>query len=365
MKELLILGNAKSLKDYEFYNYKIDTIGINIAYKFWHEIKWYPTYYVSLDKNVNMYYGKQIYDLIENKEKYGIKKFLLRKIFLKQYPKLINDKSVQFLEDINHPKNKGFTNDKQINSGIYCVRWGIYLGYKKIYLLGIDCCYLPINNIITNSKGILLNTPLNNLNYFFDGYQSRGDRLHITSNKAKKDGRKLNHLDGFRKINNEFNKVYMNKKTIKKSNISYKKTIIGKYVSKPKPMVVNSNIKSKLYSLKILPYEPFPVKFIKTSDLLNVSYQNVTDNIIKTYINIDVDNDKDANIAINSDTDKNINTNTNNINIVTARITNKNVNIAKKPKMKNKMSIKMKNKIVAKKPTKKIRKWKIVTKSKK
>lgn len=227
---ILVLGNAKSLEDIPFWNYNIDTIGMNVAYRFWEQINWYPTYYVSLDKNVNINYGKDINRLIMNRKANGIKKFLLRKVILKKFPHLKKIKQVQFLENIK--ASKGFNNEAQITTGSFAVRWAVHLNYKRVYMLGIDSHYIPLKPQI--DKNFRLTQTVNpQPNYFFVGYQRKGDKAHINLSKVR-----INHLETFQKINKAFN-------------------------TKNKKRIINCNGNSKLHTLRIMPYKPFPAKYTK------------------------------------------------------------------------------------------------------
>lgn len=227
---ILVLGNAKSLENIPFWNYNIDTIGMNVAYRFWEQIGWYPTYYVSLDKNVNINYGKDINNLILNRKTNGIKKFLLRKVILKRFPHLRNIKEVQFLENIR--SKKGFKNESQITTGSFAVRWAVHLNYKRIYMLGIDSHYIPVKPQI--DKNYRLTQTVNpQPNYFFVGYQRKGDKAHINLSKVR-----INHLETFQKINRVFN-------------------------TKQNKRIINCNKNSKLHTLHIMPYKPFPEKYTK------------------------------------------------------------------------------------------------------
>lgn len=259
---LLVLGNAKSLAKFPFYNYKMHTMGMNIAFRFWHQIGWYPTYYLSLDRNINMKYGHELNFLVINRDKFGIKGFLFRKELGDRYPHLKNIKEVYFLEDLNQPKKRGFNGDSQVTSGSHSIRWGIYMGYKKVYILGIDANYVELKNKskITTKENRLTETVLSkaNDNYFFDGYQRKGDPLHISRRKGEK--RNQNHLDIFRKIDKEFNQ--------------------GK-----QKIVFNANPKSRLNKEKILPLEIINSKYLKGSNENPISFdwQLITNRIISSH----------------------------------------------------------------------------------
>ena len=52
-KEIYILGNGKSLKDFDFEFLKDkQTVGTCLAFRYWEKIDWYPNHYVCVDYNV-------------------------------------------------------------------------------------------------------------------------------------------------------------------------------------------------------------------------------------------------------------------------------------------------------------------------
>lgn len=253
-RDLIVLCNAKSLGEYPFYNYNVDTVGMNIAYRFWHQIGWYPTYYVSLDQNVNLNYAKDLYFLVINRKKFGIKRFLFRKIILKAYPQLRKIREVSFLEDINKNKTRGFYGNQLVTTGSFGVRWGVYLGYKNIYILGVDS-FTPLKNVreLIDKNGKLKITISPDVNKFFDGYQKKGDPLHISNKKNKQ--RNNSHALTFKMIYRDVNK----------------RGVANVYISHPE---------SKLLR-KVFPYIPIPEKFLKLQDeWLIFSWNQVIDGIL-------------------------------------------------------------------------------------
>jgi hypothetical protein len=236
-KSLLILGNGKSLAPYPFDKYNVDTIGMSQAFRYWEQINWYPTYYICLDKDINRTFAHDIKGLIKNRKTNGIKRFFLSKEILKKYPKFSKLKYVHFVEDLNQPGNRGFSGDTQVTSGSYAVRFGIWLGYTKIYILGIDSKYTPIDQAwikrVTDKNQRLIVDINPDPDYFFNQYRMKGDHLHIPPPERWKV--RTNHLMTFKKIHRDFNR-----KKIK---------------------VVNCNSVSELYKKKILPYQTIPSSF--------------------------------------------------------------------------------------------------------
>lgn len=236
-KSLLVLGNAKSLAPYPFDKYNVDTIGMSQAFRYWKKINWYPTYYICLDKDINRTFANDIKGLIKNRKLNGIKRFFLSKEILKKYPGFSKLKYVHFVEDLNQPGSRGFSGDTQVTSGSFAVRFGIWLGYTKIYILGIDSKYTPINmawvkRVTDKNQRLIVNIDPDP-DYFFDQYRMKGDHLHVPPPERMKV--RTNHLITFKKVHRDFNQR--------------------------RNKVVNCNNLSQLFKKKILPYETIPLSF--------------------------------------------------------------------------------------------------------
>jgi hypothetical protein len=153
---------------------------MNAAYRYWHRVKIYPSYYVCLDTVVMEHHKDEIYRLIKNRKKYGIKLFFLRKKLTNTFPDLAQIPEVQFFEDyFQTPYFKDITSD--LTTGSFAVLIGAMLGYKEIYLLGIDLNYvdLPESRKVEGHVLEMTKTPGNNPNYFFDDYQQQGDWFNV------------------------------------------------------------------------------------------------------------------------------------------------------------------------------------------
>jgi hypothetical protein len=100
---LFIMGNGPSLRGLDFQRFNgYPTLGMNVAFRHWHKINWYPTYYICLDTVVTESQKDGICKLVQEQDKNGIRMFLLRRNLLKFYPKLKDNPSVLFFEDYLH-----------------------------------------------------------------------------------------------------------------------------------------------------------------------------------------------------------------------------------------------------------------------
>lgn len=176
-----VLGNGPSLKDVDFESLKgIATIGMNAAYRYWHEHHWYPTYYCCMDTVVILSHAEAIYGLIQERVKNGIQYFFLRRAILDIYPDLEKISEVLFQEDLE--KQNPLFRVGPITTGSYSMLFLIHLGFRKIILAGVDCNYVEIikgASKTENNELIIDQNIEDNPNYFFATYQQKGDSYNI------------------------------------------------------------------------------------------------------------------------------------------------------------------------------------------
>lgn len=239
-QSVLVLGNGKSLAKYNFAKYQVETIGMNRAYRYWDKIGWYPNYYVVIDPEINGYFGHDIYRLVKKRKTYGIKKFILSRIILEKYPQIAKyHGSVLFIEDLIKKQAFGFQGKFQKTAGSVAARLGLYLGFKKVYVLGVDANFRPFNmkwaKSLMDSKGFLKRTINPEPTYFFVGYRKKGDKMHIPPVRRRL--HRANHYHSFGDIHRRYNKSYHR--------------------------VVNSNPTSNLKIKNVIPFEVFPEQLKK------------------------------------------------------------------------------------------------------
>lgn len=195
----IILGNGPSLRGFDFISELggLATFGLNVAYRYWDMIRWYPTYYACLDIGVGECHKKEILRLVQERISNGIKKFLLRHSIVRYLQKNGVSSADVISYDFWQLRNKfsGFFKDIILTTGALATLWAISLEYKNIILLGMDANF-PIDVLPESKKcdDIMLKeesvyrstlfriekTPERNDNYFFDGYQQKGDFYYMT-----------------------------------------------------------------------------------------------------------------------------------------------------------------------------------------
>ncbi|MGF1539104.1 MAG: hypothetical protein ACFCU5_01425 [Pleurocapsa sp.] len=245
--KLVVIGNGPSLKGFDFKNfYGLKTLGMNAAYRYWQRINWYPSYYCCLDDRTLATHHQQIYELLMREK---VERIFVTYKFLDFYPKLANHERVDVLDSfVSHryrlrQEQYGFPR-KQANSfltdypqklttGSYSVRYGIYLGYRQILLLGIDCRYVPVvtgARVVDDLKMVMDETPNTNQNYFFDDYQQAGDVFQIPNPEVHQGNL---HLQSFEALRED----------------------LANYT--PDVEVINCNRQSELYIYDVFPYQTF------------------------------------------------------------------------------------------------------------
>ena len=200
-EDLVVLGNGPSLKGFDFARLRrFDVIGMNAAYRFWERIGWYPRYYACLDKVVGLSHKQAIESLVTHSEDNGIELFLLRENLIEHSTLLANRSNVINFDAVR--KQTRLLSDPLITTGSHAALFGVYLGYRRVYLLGIDCDYVQqvhgARRVQAKASEESVHTleiaeaPAQNPNYFFDDYQRKGDRFNIPN-----PGRAV-HIDSWR-----------------------------------------------------------------------------------------------------------------------------------------------------------------------
>ena len=173
----VIMGNGPSLRGFDFNRLKdFDVFGMNAAYRFWDRLDWYPQFYSCLDLLVGESHAHEIKRLIENAHIYGIKRFLLLDNLIQKLEVSRNRNRVINFDILKNGSE--LLSAPSVTTGSHTAAWASFLGYKEIFLLGIDSNYVENIEGAKSLGGRVVQmetTPQNNPNYFFDDYQQKGD----------------------------------------------------------------------------------------------------------------------------------------------------------------------------------------------
>lgn len=181
-KPILIIGNGKSAGqiDWKWLNNnkdKIDTFGINSAYKMYDKLNFYPTYYANLDNVVIKSHKDKLQELLNKKK--------IKKCFYLSNVEFNENETYYKLHKIGGAWKGISKNNLEFktwaNTGSDCVQLALMMGYREIYIIGIDGYIEKINESTLTHKNTLIikETPKDNPNYWFADYQEKGDEYNI------------------------------------------------------------------------------------------------------------------------------------------------------------------------------------------
>lgn len=177
---LFVLGNGPSLRSVNLHDLTpFATLGMNAAYRYWKEIGWRPRYYACLDLVVGMSHRDAIAELVAETGEGAIRRFLLRENLIAALGPLSRSERVLNFDALQLAFPKlGVT---PITTGSHAALWAAAEGFRKIVLLGVDGKYVERVDGAQPRSGIELEIVEEkaNPNYFFDGYQRKGDRYNI------------------------------------------------------------------------------------------------------------------------------------------------------------------------------------------
>lgn len=183
-KTINILGNGRSLKNFDFNILDGETIGTGLAYRYWYRVNWFPDHYCCVDdvgvKN-NIEDIKKL--IVENR----CKTYLLTKSITNHWKDVVNYKNVYYIQDFKADKNNIFSELNEYCTGSSSTLYAYLLGAEKINLFGIDCNYkefLPETRKLNDGTLMITKTPIHNPNYFIDDYHRAGDIINKPNTKT-------------------------------------------------------------------------------------------------------------------------------------------------------------------------------------
>jgi len=171
--------NGRSLKGVDFSLFAgIDTFGMNMAFRYYVENDWYPTYYGSFDYNTNDRNSQALIDLMSADN--PIKRFF----FIRDFSRFGN---FDRFTHINLDDSKVGWNDKETsfnrfysfgNTGTNVCSAAVCMGYNNIILLGADNTHEEFykgSRRTTGNLRVMEETPDHNPCYWLDNYFRKGD----------------------------------------------------------------------------------------------------------------------------------------------------------------------------------------------
>lgn len=176
----IILCNGPSLRGFDLKSLpSVTSFGMNVAYRHWDRIGWYPSHYSCLDEVVGLHHAAAIGAMIERGGRSAPSRFLLRNNLIEHLGGAAKWASVENYDVISESPSPLCR--QPVTTGSHTLIWAMTLGYRRIFLLGADSNYVEI----VEGAEFLRETVLHivrdgeNPNYFFDDYQQRGDRYNL------------------------------------------------------------------------------------------------------------------------------------------------------------------------------------------
>jgi FkbM family methyltransferase len=178
--KILIIGNGPSTGDLANRGFDslppgIDTFGMGAAYRYFREIDWWPDFYALGDKKVVHSHREALASLAHD-------------------PAVTTQRFFFSLDISDDPR---FEVIDHTSTGDFCYLKALELGYREIYLIGIEGNYveeiaesrllteaeihergfdeLGLTELARRELRVIATTPDHNPNYFIAGYQQKGD----------------------------------------------------------------------------------------------------------------------------------------------------------------------------------------------
>jgi FkbM family methyltransferase len=179
-RKMLILGSGPSTRELVDWGLDklpadIDTFGMGAQYRFYREINWWPTYYALADAKVVFSHRSDLANIVQD-------------------PGVTTERFFFSWPVCEHPRLKLINH---LSTGDFCLRKSVEMGYRDIYLIGIEGQYveeiaesrplsreeylelgfgqLDLPEALMRTMRIITRTPEENPNYFFNDYQREGD----------------------------------------------------------------------------------------------------------------------------------------------------------------------------------------------
>jgi len=175
----IILCNGPSLRGVDLTKLpKVATFGMNVAYRHWSRIGWFPTHYSCLDEVVGMHHQSAIAEMIARAGNGAPSRYFLRRNVIEHLGFGDNPRVVNF-DDL--ADSHGALSRQPVTTGSHTLIWAVTLGYRQIFLLGADSNYVEVvaGAEFVEKTVLRIVREAENPNYYFDDYQQPGDRYNL------------------------------------------------------------------------------------------------------------------------------------------------------------------------------------------
>jgi len=177
----LVLGNGKSLQNFNFNKIKTPWVGCCLAFRRWNEINIHPDFYVNVDRVV----CEKNLEVKEYVQQNKCTKYLLSETIKKVWIDYPKDGTILFIEDLLKDCDSIFKLANTYCSGSSAVLFALD-HFNHIDIAGFDCDYvefIPECEKLEDGSLRITKTPDYNPNYFFNDYQRKGDIYNVPNGK--------------------------------------------------------------------------------------------------------------------------------------------------------------------------------------
>lgn len=179
-KTAIVLCNGPSLREVDLRALPaMATFGMNVAYRHWDRIGWYPTHYACLDEVVGLHHAPAIGAMIERDGARAPSMFLLRDNLIRHLGATGRRSNVINYDDA--VERVPALVRQPVTTGSHTLIWALTLGYSRIALFGADCNYVEVvaGAEFVEETVLRIARAAENPNYYFDDYQQPGDRYNL------------------------------------------------------------------------------------------------------------------------------------------------------------------------------------------
>lgn len=175
----IILCNGPSLRGVDLSTLPpVAIFGMNVAYRQWDRIDWFPQNYSCLDEVVGMHHAPAIKAMIARAGNGAPSRYLLRRNLI-AYLGVADNPHVVCYEDL--AELHGPLGRQPVTTGSHTLIWAVTLGYRHLFVLGADSNYVEVvaGAEFVEETVLHIVRQAENPNYYFEDYQQPGDRYNL------------------------------------------------------------------------------------------------------------------------------------------------------------------------------------------